>query len=220
MFFASGLQTIFQSPITPAISYMQTKSLIFFVLVFCHAINAEETNKYYLTDDGFLPFHHDQLLEEAKKAQESLPVKDFPEGNWGIIQDGFQLSLRFEKQTFTNGEPIPATLLLRNITNQDLEFLKFPAPWLEGPIMFKIASSTTGEIIPQRESGGGVFSGSTYGRLRPDSQVKYLERLNRAYDLTNGTYTVWAYKSIGFPTPTSEVKSAPVAIKIEDSPAK
>ena len=96
---------------------------------------AEETNEIYVTEDNFGFFadqhsaglHHDKLLAEAKKTRESLPSKDFPEGNWGEVINGLQLSLRFDKQTYTNGEKITAIMLIRNTTNQAIRYLNdFP----------------------------------------------------------------------------------------------
>ena len=61
-----------------------------------------------------------QKVKEGKKLKESLPANEYPEGKWGGIKGGFQLSMCFEKQIFTNDEPIMATILVRNVTNHVL----------------------------------------------------------------------------------------------------
>jgi hypothetical protein len=61
-------------------------------------------------------------------------------------------------------------------------------------------------------------------RFIPGTQIKYLERLDKDYDFTNGTYNVYAYKIVGLPqfvngkpvfSDSQMVKSATVPIKIE-----
>src|SRR5579863_10307388 len=78
---------------------------------------AVETNKMYFTYGSFsnpsatsgppVPgIIYSKTKVETNDPREFLPAKDFPEGNWGEPFNGLQLSLRFAKQTYTNGEPI------------------------------------------------------------------------------------------------------------------
>ena len=55
-----------------------------------------------------------QKLEAARHANESRPAAQDPEGNWGELSEGFLLSVRFQRHTFKVGEPIMATVLIRN----------------------------------------------------------------------------------------------------------
>src|SRR5208283_2339530 len=96
---------------------MNLPSLVLLLAAIISVSGAGDTNKVFLTEDGFLRVDRARKLEEAKKSKESLPAEEFPEGNWGTVTNGFQLSLRFEKTAFARGEPIVAVLLLRNTTN-------------------------------------------------------------------------------------------------------
>jgi len=125
-----------------------------------------------------------EQIEEAKKNPESLPAKDFPQGNWGAEANGFQLSCRFEKTTFTNGEPITTTILVRNVSTNYLSYL---LPSLE-PASF-VVSTEQGKTIPEIR---GRVSLRPMG-IFPETQHKYNERLDSRYSLTNGTYLVNAY---------------------------
>ena len=55
------------------------------------------------------------------------PAEDDPEGHWGAPSEGYQLSIRLEKETFTNGEPITASVLLRNVSDRPLYVLGLDA---------------------------------------------------------------------------------------------
>lgn len=66
-------------------------------------------------------------LEKAKESPESKPENEYPEGNWGPPSEGFRISLHFPKTNYTNGEPIEAVVLIRNISRQTISYL------FEGP---------------------------------------------------------------------------------------
>ena len=70
-------------------------------------------------------------IKDAAKLPESHPAEQDPEGHWGEATNGLQISLRFEKQTFTNGEPVNAVMFMRNVTNQPVAYcrLQFLTPW-------------------------------------------------------------------------------------------
>jgi hypothetical protein len=86
----------------------------------------------FLTDNGFLFWYKPsgerlinlKKIEEAKKLPECRPAQQDAEGHWGLITNGFQLSLRFKKIMFTNGESIMATILIRNVTNQPEDYFR------------------------------------------------------------------------------------------------
>ncbi|HTB82835.1 MAG TPA: hypothetical protein VK742_04205 [Candidatus Sulfotelmatobacter sp.] len=170
-----------------------------------------KTNCFYVPDIGKLPVH-DQLsgsnkhkycielnpqeIETIKEMPECKPAEDFPEGNWGEVQNGFQLSLRFAKPVFNAGEPIAVTLLLRNVGDGSLMYDTLPAGYSDGPIGFEIVSSD-GRNLPQHLSQLGTLSGGTTATLFPGTQVKFMERLDKRFDLTNGTYSVRAITKAG-----------------------
>jgi hypothetical protein len=204
----------------------------FFLLAFLWqmhlSVKAEETNELYVIDDtaGIMfigentaKVHHDELVEQAKKlkTRESLPAKDFPEGNWGEIANGIQLSLRFTKTIYTNGEPIEAIVLLRNVTNQiiKLNFYR-DVDLLDGAAVFQIISET-GEIIPEHFPSASVVEGGNFATCPPPgTQQRYVEHLNLGYELTNGMYTVCAIVNMAYLPQSVVVKSAPVTIRFLD----
>lgn len=192
---------------------MKPLNLFFIVFTSCFALYANETNKVFITDDGFLSIHRTQLLKEAEKAKESLPASEFLEGNWGLIKDGFQLSLRFNKLDFTNGEPITAILLLRNVTNHVITYLYSSEAGKTGPIRFAV-SSATGETISTSLPDTTTIISAFHRGLVPDTQQKFLERLDKEFSLTNGTYYVQARLKTSCPK-CVVVESAKVPIKLK-----
>jgi len=184
---------------------------------------AGETNVFYINDSGHGEFRNPKNIQAAKAARESLPAKDFPEGNWGAVQDGFQLSLRFEKQSFTNDEPIVATVLLRNVTNSDvsLNYSQLPVGYSDGPISFQIISGAGSNMPQHKYEVDGVINGALPG-LFHGTQAKFSEHVDKRFDLTNGAYSIRAVTSgwVGLGTPSRkevEVKSAEVKIDIQSA---
>jgi hypothetical protein len=89
---------------------------------------------------------------------------------------------------------------------------------LDGPARFQIMSDT-GKTIPEHyyhpAANQIVSASSLAGRILPGTQRRYVEHLNGEYHLTNGTYTVRAIISMAYYSPSIEVKSANVPIRIE-----
>ena len=144
----------------------------------------------------------------TNKIRECLAAQDFPEGNWGEIEAGYQVSLRFAKKSFTNGEPITAIVLVRNTLNQRLPdqrmgYLNDIYMNNDGPAMLTVTSSN-GQALPAepldltapRDSAGVMY-------LAPHTQRKYLEQLNNRYHLTNGVYAVCASVKMFYDVPVS-----------------
>jgi len=202
---------------------------IFIMLLFLSQISissmAGETNELYVTEDSFglyasqhdADLHHARLLAKAKTIRESLPAKEFPEGNWGHVTNGFQLSLRFDKQAYKNGEQITAILLIRNTTNRTIKYLN------DFPVEYSVINASGQRLASKYEHMPFPRSGG-YRDLPRETQHKYLERLDGVFVLTNGNYSVQAIlpapyskyadgKSVAL-TPFSEIKSAIVLIKI------
>lgn len=103
-------------------------------LIACITANANETNTLDVAknDRSYWPTKADgaiwpEKLVAGKIPRECLPAKDFSEGNWGQVTNGCQVSLRFSKQAFTNGEPIEGIILMRNVTNQPIPVLVHPS---------------------------------------------------------------------------------------------
>jgi hypothetical protein len=68
------------------------------------AAQAEDTNRFLTfgptvpdTAAPYYPWIFQQIIEEAKTAPESRPAAEDPEGHWGGITEGLQLSVRFQR---------------------------------------------------------------------------------------------------------------------------
>jgi hypothetical protein len=203
---------------------------------------AAETNELFVTEKytgtiyvgRSVKEHQDQLLELAKTNRECLPAQDFPEGNWGEPYCGFQLSLRFEKNTYTNGEQIIAILLVRNITNNFVNYSSSSCAPEDGPVGLLVTTDKGQTVTPPATPPPiimpAISSGNNGGSIPPHTQHKYLERLNSRYILTTGNYLVRAsldYSFVAKRTPEgkplklewklNQITSASVPIKIETS---
>jgi hypothetical protein len=184
------------------------------------------TNYEYSPQKGFVSTKN---ITGASQPRESLPVNDFPEGNWGQPMCEAQLSLRFEKTTFTNGEPITAVLLLRNITNHEICLLGSVKTGGNGPINFVVKKEDGHQLTSKwdkpSEPGKISIQVSANGlSVNPQTQLKLHERLDKMYDLPGGTYLVQASLELPWLTvitpekKSDELKfltSAPVQIQVE-----
>jgi hypothetical protein len=77
-------------------------------------------------------------LEQARKSDESKPENEDPKGNWGSPSEGFRMSLRLAKPYYTNGEPIEAVVLLRNISQETLTYFFYGPDW---SLQFSVSDS-------------------------------------------------------------------------------
>lgn len=198
---------------------MKTFVIVFLSLV-GFLVSAADTNTFYVTDDGMLVMQNSKgeiklnrlKVEAAKKLKESLPASEFPEGNWGNVAAGFQLSLRFETNLFASGSPIVATILLRNVTNCVLTYHAADILGRSSPIPV-IMIGDKGERVPLKTEEITVISARDV-KLFPGTQQKLHERIDATYDLpTNGM--VKAYAMLKEERPSQiEVESAQVPIEI------
>jgi hypothetical protein len=133
-------------------------------------------------------------LETARRSKESRPASEDPEGHWGQATNGFQLSLRFEKEVYTNGEPVAATMLVRNVGTVRQQYA-FPA---------RVAAAQNGRRLKRKDDIGVTIFGP-FSSLHPQTQRRYQEDLKQVYDLTPGEYTFWAVCDKGLPS-SGEVK--------------
>jgi hypothetical protein len=135
------------------------------------------------------------LLSLSCSLAMSAETNDVTESNWGPVESGFQLSLSLEKHTFTNNEPIVAILLLRNVTNANLWLTylpRWPVGFSDGPVGFNVVSEK-GICIPQHDYRiENVISENSPATLMPETQAKFVERLDKRFDLTNGIYSIHA----------------------------
>ena len=162
-----------------------------------------------------------ERADECRVAGEDLPAEADLSGNWGFSSEGFQLSLRFEKPVFLTGEPIIATLIVRNVsggaradsialpdrtdfvvTNEKDEPLKRIDIFRPNP-------------TEKEERLRATFKGFSL-QLEADEQWKYKMVLTDIFDLRRpGTYYVRAMRRIWKPDKTAgEILSGTASIKI------
>jgi hypothetical protein len=131
-------------------------------------------------------------VKDAEKAKESRPADQDPEGHWGKVVDGFQLSLRFERQEFSNGEPIIVSILMRNVSDKRLTYIRETVNGRPSPIYVavwkeqeKLKLETDDNLVPR--------ASATKVDLYPRTQHRYRLRLDKFYDLSKpGVYSVQA----------------------------
>jgi hypothetical protein len=155
-----------------------------------------------------------QNIEEARTQRECLPAELFPEGNWGVPQDGLQLSIRFEKQSYLSGEPVLATILLRNITNRTQVLAITVGSGPAGNPVGINAIDQSGKVIAQKTNEISIVSGRPL-QIFPGTQRKFQEDVSSIYFLPiNEAVTVNACLMVGT-THRVEIQSAKTTIRIE-----
>jgi hypothetical protein len=154
--------------------------------------NSIPANVFLTDDDKLFWFNssrqrviHSRAITEAESLPESRPAAQDPEGNWGTATNGLQLSLRFDKQFFTNGEQIVANLLLRNVTNVPVKFERFYVSHRPSPINV-LVSSDQKQLSKKGDNSEINVISSTEITIYPQTQRKFSVRLNDYYDLTVG----------------------------------
>lgn len=128
---------------------------------------------------------HIKDIEDAKNSPESRPVEQDTQGHWGQVTNGLQLSLRFEKETFTNDEPVIATVLLRNATKSPVTFLRYHISSRPSPVDVLAFKDQKPFPVKGHSDEIEVISANQI-TIYPQTQCKYRVKLNDYYDLTGG----------------------------------
>ena len=225
---------------------MVIKILLVLWLCFFSTANIVFANDVYANDDRHPLVAKGRvilnpiLIKAAETNPECWSANLFPEGNWGSIVEGGQVSLRMLKTTLTNGEPVSVITLIRDATNSpDKSICIYPsyndATW--DSVRFYLWDSNHHEVLPKpgpsfRNPSGGTGSYP----IRNHTQEKKLIQLNTSFDLTNGTYFVQAavlgylvastnysesqfekvpFQIQGIVSPDFEIRSAKVSFEIK-----
>lgn len=190
------------------------------LMLFCLLGRAFDTNTVYPIDDGTLVMQNakgeielnQQKLENAKRVKECFPASEFPEGNWGAIAEGLQLSLRFETNEFISGSPIPAIIIIRNVTNSIQTYHAFKLLGRTSPVSVVVTDINGTNLSLKSENLTVVASRNI--RLFPGTEQKFSERIDNLYNFsTNGPVNVFAMLRIGH-RGSVELKSGKVSILI------
>jgi hypothetical protein len=198
--------------------------LLIVYLAIIQSLRASDTNVVYLMMDPIFHVGKDaqaiataEQMKRETNSVESRPAELDPDGNWGTVVDGVQISIRLSTNVFTLGQPINATALVRNTTtNQVL----LPAPQYLS-IKFLVRDSKGNPLPPPEPEKVLQISGPPALGLPGHRQLRFADNLQRLYSLTTpGIYHVSAQDSllVNPVTPGNQVSSAEATIEIVDKP--
>ena len=157
-----------------------------------------------------LLYRKKETPEETELPRETLPAEADSESAWGPVSGGYRLCLRFEKEVFQLGEPIVASVLVRNVSDVFL----WDGLGIGGNAQFFVADVSGKEVrvkVPlppaTRREMIALWRGTQYKFKVPLSDVFALDR--------PGVYTVSANKEVGATrVPTNVLMSGIATIRI------
>ncbi|MBM3875922.1 MAG: hypothetical protein FJ386_04275 [Verrucomicrobia bacterium] len=127
----------------------------------------------------------------------SKPATEDVDGNWGFENAGYQVSLRFTKETFSSEEPIVGFALVRNLNNHAVR-----VPTRNAFIDFEFTAVDANKRTVTERAETTALRNRQIGRvgatkLEPFEQVAYEFDLRRGFDLTvPGQYFVSASRRV------------------------
>jgi hypothetical protein len=167
----------------------------------------------------------DEQLNPVAATRGGKPVVVTPENNtcfapklWGPATAGFRLAVSFDKNTFTNGEPITGIARLQNVTTDNLIF-EHDLP----PTRRVVVTSEGGEVLrprtpPETPGQRAPFFSPHYITVAPDEESTFPISVTDEYDMSSpGRYGVnFCLKVFRFDDPyiLAEVTSGKVPIKV------
>ena len=166
------------------------------------------TNSFFITMDYRLT--PQESAEIARTNAECQPAIDDPDGHWGPIIYGCELSIRFEKFTFRTNESVIARIIYRNAGTN---FLNYGTPFGGAlDFRFRIRDQDGRELAdsfkPARTTGH-------HGPWPPGTQYKYECNLTERFGLSKpGVYTILVHRRIRGPAGIIDVASGTATIKI------
>lgn len=161
----------------------------------------DDEMQYYLTQ-----------ISEHRILPEIMPVEQDTNGDWGVVTDGLQLSLRFRQSEFLQGDMVPAYMILRNLGSTARKWLRNALP--DNGYQFTLRQGTKVVIwmrpqqkyIPPSYVIGGREEGDPYWYVaEPKTEGLTIVYLNRFFDLSQfGRYSL----QVQIRVPTSDGKGA------------
>ena len=145
-------------------------------------------------------------LQPRELPRDCRQAEDDPLGHWGAPWEGAQLSIRVQKEHFTNGEPVVACVTLRNVSDRVLYFDVGPYPEERDTKIvltrgheriLGVDDPKPGETFPQRLRY--IRSGSAPGHvpISPGTQRQFFRDLSKMFDLSvAGSYSAYARRSV------------------------
>ena len=159
------------------------------------------------------------------------PTNQHPVVAWGVPAHGFQLGIRFSKASFSAGEPIEATILLRNVAATNLPSGFSTAGGLNGAFYdgYGIVVTTGTNVVPSLVNritdpwSPALGTGSAISfEISPGEVREHTIRLDKEFSLKpEMTYTVTATRGVRRlkGTGTAEIKTGKATLKIVPPPA-
>ncbi len=161
-----------------------------------------------------------QQIEKARRAKDSRPAAEDPEGCWGGTSEGFRLSVRFEKESYRVGEPITVAVLIRNVADKKVFYRDFVGMKEDSPLCQFDVLDGQQQLVARLDprAPNDVQDGPHIPRLlNPGTQCRYEVNLTAKFKLVQpGKYSIrarrWVHKleHDGY----SQLKSAQAAITI------
>ena len=178
--------------------------------------SANGTNVVYLPYERMIAFGEDaqeraleKAMEMAKNLPECRPAELDPEGNWGQIVSGFQMSIRLSTNTVAPNEPIRATVILRNTTTNSMNVIGPTATSIELVLLNEHKEQLSHSPHPITVSGPASLT------LPERRQIKYQFDLDELIKQRSpGIYYVYAKRRI---PDESKLQSAGARIQVVDS---
>ena len=165
-------------------------SLFGFLLGLSIIAHAQETNATFLPEYG-----SDQQQAVAIAAGECRPVELDPEGHWGEISCGFQMSIRSATNVFVSGSSMTVAVILRNTTTNGL--LRTDDYNDSQTVLY--AQDETNNVTRSPMPAGSRLD---FIELAPRQQVKFKYDLNWKFHLAPGIYKIHAEQAVLSPGST------------------
>jgi hypothetical protein len=156
-----------------------------YLVVSIHKVKAQETNSFFV-DGG-----DTNLQAVAVRNGECRPANFDPDGHWGALAGGFQMSVRTQTNVFTSDSPVPVTVNFRNTTTNSLTMLENQSR----AALLLIVEDESGHalpVVPQKYDDTGFY----LKPLAAKTQARYVYNLNEFYKFHPGSYKITAKKTI------------------------
>ena len=147
-----------------------------------------------------------EQIAAARTAPDCREAEADPQGHWGTPWEGAQLSIRLQKEHFTNGEPVVACVTLRNISDRVLYFDVGPYPEEKDTkiVLTRGQERILGVDDPKprgtfQERLSSVRAGSSPGfvPISPGTQRQFFRDLSKMFDLSVvGSYSASAQRGV------------------------
>lgn len=144
---------------------------------------------------GKMDSRYKQIMDAAIKAGECRPAEQDPEGHWGEVVGGFQLSIRSATNVFVIGKPIPITVIFRNTETNNRPYIYIPQN------LIKVVQDDFGQDIPERSMEKSFFFGgsSKMARITAQHQIKGQCDLQECLaSVKTGIYSVYVKQPVMF----------------------